>query len=139
MQNGFTPMAHPLLDEHRHRIDLQPLSAPPKCAVWWRIAPANDVDPEGLLGRRLQQIYFYLELLLLRELVNPRKRPFDRFCNRGDLHAGVSTQDYNRFLPLILGDLSHDLDYQGGEHRAVFTAAEAEKPRSLILGVEARK
>jgi hypothetical protein len=51
MEDGVAPLADALFHKLGDGINLQALGAPAEGAVWRRIAAADDIHPEGLLGR----------------------------------------------------------------------------------------
>ena len=104
MQDRLAPVAEPLVHEDGDGIDLQALRAPAEGAVGRRVAATDDVHPERLLGRRLEQVDLDVEVVLLGELVHPRQRAFDHFGDGRDFHARVGAEDRDRFFPLCGGD-----------------------------------
>ena len=90
----------PLVHEDSDGVDLQALGTPAEGAVGRRVAPADDVHPERLLGRRLEQIDLDVEVVLLGEFLHPRQGAFDHFGNGRDFHACVGAEDRYRFFPL---------------------------------------
>jgi hypothetical protein len=65
VQNGLSPMAHTLLHEDIDRINLHALRTPAEDAVGGRVAPSNNVHPEGLFDQWFQQVSFDIEAILL--------------------------------------------------------------------------
>ena len=76
------------------------LRAPAKGPVRRRIAAADDVHPEQLLGRRSKKIGLDIQAVLLGELLHPRQRAFDHFSNGRDFDPRVSAENRYRLLSL---------------------------------------
>jgi len=101
VQDGLTPMADSLLHEVVDGINLHALRTPAEGAVGGWITTADDVDPEGFLVDRLQQIRFNVQALLLGELAHPVERAFNHLGNGRNLDARVRAQNRHRFFSAV--------------------------------------
>ena len=136
VQDGFAPVAHALVSKCGHGVNLEALSAPAEGAIRRRVAATDDVDPEGLLGRRFQQIDLKVQVVLLGKLLHPGERAFHHFHNGRYFDAGVGAEDCDGLFPLVVRDAGDDFNDEGRQHGAVFAAAEADEPGAGVVQVE---
>ncbi len=136
VKNRFAPVAEPLIDEHIDGIDLHPLRTPAESAIGRRIAATDDVYPERLLWRRLEQVDFNVEPILLGKFLHPRQRAFDHFDDCGDFYASIRAEDYNRLLPLVFRSGQNRVEHERRQHCTVLPAAETNQPGAGILQVQ---
>jgi len=141
MENGFAPVAvgHAHLHKGGDGIDLEALGTPAENAIRRRVATADDVDPERLLRRRLEQLRLDVQSLLLRESAHAVEHVFHALRNRRDFHAGVGAQDAYRLRALLRRNGQHGFKDERGDQHAVLAAAEADEPGPGVFEVKLPK
>ena len=124
------------MNEGGNGVDFQALGAPAEGAVGRRVAAADDVDPEGLFGGRLEEVDLDVETVLLGELLHARQIGFDRLGDGGDLNAGVGAEDGDGFFALFGRNRQDGVEDERREHGAVLAAAVADEPGARVVHIQ---
>ncbi len=125
-QGTSAPDLHP--QKPRGRPDLQCLGTPPEPVLGRRVAPADQVDPKGIVHVGIGLGDLGGETRLLKEGAQPFEHSVQMGRNHRTLHQCVVGYDENAFVPLVPAQIEHRPDEKVQQQGAVLAAGECDDP-----------